>query len=180
MSKLQRIKCVVWALMMVLFGVILIFFPDEGLMAVATIFGVLLIIAGIRALGYYFQMARYMVGGRVVLFRGIILLDLGAFTMTLTDIPRMSLVLYLLGSHALAGAVDILRALEAKRLSSPSWRSAILFGTGNILVAAAAAFCGIKTGQIHIPMYLYCGGLFYAALGRLRQAFRKTEIIYIP
>ena len=143
MSKLQRIKCVVWALMMVLFGVILIFFPDEGLMVVATIFGVLLIIAGIRALGYYFQMARYMVGGRVVLFRGIILLDLGAFTMTLTDIPRMSLVLYLLGSHALA-------------------------------------FCGIKTGEIRIPMYLYCAGLFYAALGRLRQAFRKTEIIYIP
>ena len=179
MSRMQRLRAVFAGLCMIAFAVILILYFDEGYAAVAFIFGIIMLLRGLRSMIYYFGMARHMAGGKMILFRGILMMDLGAFTLTLTDIPKLYLVLYLLGTHAVAGFLGFLRGLGARRMGSPAWRSDIIFGIGNILVAGAAAYYGIRTGRSDIPMYLYAAGLLYSAAGRISTAFRRTEIVYI-
>ena len=131
---------------------------------------------GIRSLWFYFAMARNMVGGRLILFRGIIALDLGMFAFSLQEIPTIYILLYLLIIHLFAGIVDIMRAREAKKMKG-HWRLNLAFGIANILLALSCSLC------FRDPMvlaYVYAAGLFYSACLRIAQAFRKTAIVYIP
>ncbi len=180
MSWIQRIRSIFAGIIMLVFSGIILYMPENGYVIVASVFGMMLLLFGLGSLLYFFRMGRYMVGGKILLFRGLILMDLGALTMALTDIPSFYLVLYLLGAHAAAGLVEILRGMEARRLASPVWRRSIVLGCGNILSAAAACWFGLRTGSAEIPLYLYCAGLAYAAMGRIINAFRRTTIVYIP
>ena len=81
MTKMQRVKQVLSALLMMGCCFILIKEPELGYAIVAMILSVSLLLYAIRCLIYYFTMARHMVGGRSVLYTGIILLDLAVFTM---------------------------------------------------------------------------------------------------
>ena len=117
-----------------------------------------------------------MVDGKLTLFYGIISLDLGMFAYTLQDIPPIYIVLYLLITHLFSGVVDVLRAMEARRLGS-RWRLNIAIGTANILLAFACGFC---LHRLSLLTYVYVIGLVYSACLRMAQAFRRSAIIYIP
>ena len=161
---------------MLLAVAILLLRPDAGYKLIGLIISVILIAEGIRSLLFYFSMARNMVGGRMILFRGIIALDLGMFAYTLQDIPPIYILLYLLIGHLFSGAVDVMRALEAKRMES-RWRLNLAYGIANILLAFSCGFC------FHNPTlltYVYAAGLAYSACLRIAQAFRETAIVYIP
>ena len=117
-----------------------------------------------------------MVGGRLILFQGIIALDLGMFAYTLQEIPPIYILLYLLIGHLFSGAVDVMRAMEARRMES-KWRLNLAYGIANILLAVDCFFC------VHNPAllsYVYAAGLAYSACLRIAQAFRKTAIVYVP
>lgn len=176
MSSGQRIKNVLLGVLIILGSVILIAFPEEGLIITAAILSLSLFIYGIKNLIYYITMARHMVGGRIMLYLAVIVLDLGMFTLMMTNIPKIYIALYLVVVYAFAGAIDILRALEAKKYQASMWKLSLISGIINVVVAI---LCIVFMGSTNMIVYLYCAGLIYSAIVRIVTAFRKTAIVYI-
>ena len=176
MTSLQRVKTVFGGLMMRAGAALLWVVPDEGYRLIGLILSVVLLAAGVRSLWFYFSMARNMVGGTLILFQGIIALDLGMFAYTLQEIPPIYILLYLLIGHLFSGAVDVMRAMEARRMQS-KWRLSFADGIANILFAIVCGFC-LKSPAV--LSYVYAAGLAYSGCLRIAQAFRKTAIVYIP
>jgi hypothetical protein len=177
MSSGQRIKNILIGVLMILGSLTLIAFPEKGLVVVSALLSLSLFIYGIKTLIYYLTMARHMVGGKIMLYLAVVILDFGMFTMMMTDIPRIYVVLYLLAVYAFSGVVDILRALEAKKYQAPAWRLSLISG---ILNVAVAILCVAFIGSASMIVYLYCAGLIFSAVVRIVTAFRKTAIVYIP
>ena len=171
MSGGQRIKNVLIGILIILGAVILIAFPEEGIIITASILSLSLFVYGIKTLIYYITMTRHMVGGRIMLYLAVVVLDLGMFTMMLTNIPKMYIALYLVVVYAFSGAIDILRALEAKKYQAPSWRFSLISGIISVVIAIL--------GSTNMIVYLYSAGLIYSAIARIVTAFRKTAIVYI-
>ena len=176
MSGGQRIKNVLIGILIILGAVILIAFPEEGIIITASILSLSLFVYGIKTLIYYITMTRHMVGGRIMLYLAVVVLDLGMFTMMLTNIPKMYIALYLVVVYAFSGAIDILRALEAKKYQAPSWRFSLISGIINVVIAI---LCIVFIGSTNMIVYLYSAGLIYSAIVRIITAFRKTAIVYI-
>lgn len=176
MSSGQRIKNVLVGVLTFLSGVILVASPDEGLIIATAALCISLFAYGIKSLIFYFSMARHMVGGRIILYLGIIILDLGMFVLTLKDIPRIYVVLYLLVIYAFSGVIDVLRSLEAKKCQAPSWK---LFLVSGVINVAVAVLCIVFIGHGDVIVYIYSAGLIYSAAVRIFSAFRKTAIVYI-
>ena len=153
--------------------------PEDGFYLVALILSVSLFLYAVRCILFYFAMSRHMVGGKSMLFQGIIVLDLAVFTVSMVDDPKYFIILYLLGIHAFAGLVGILRALEARRFQSPSWRRNMLSGAVNLIIAVLAVIAGLFLPDTRDLVYLYAGCLFYSACAQIASAFRKTAIVYI-
>ena len=176
MSGGQRIKNVLIGILIILGAVILIAFPEEGIIITASILSLSLFVYGIKTLIYYITMTRHMVGGRIMLYLAVVVLDLGMFTMMLTNIPKMYIALYLVVVYAFSGAIDIMRALEAKKYQAPSWRLSL---TSGIISVVIAILCIVFIGSTNMIVYLYSAGLIYSAIARIITAFRKTAIVYI-
>ena len=176
MSGGQRIKNVLIGILIILGAVILIAFPEDGLIIASSILSLSLFFYGIKTLIYYITIARHMVGGRIMLYLAVVVLDLGMFTMMLTNIPKMYIALYLVVVYAFSGAIDILRALEAKKYQAPSWRLSL---TSGIISVVIAILCIVFIGSTNMIVYLYSAGLIYSAIVRIITAFRKTAIVYI-
>ena len=176
MSGGQRIKNVLIGVLIILGAVILIAFPEEGIIITASILSLSLFVYGIKTLIYYITMTRHMVGGRIMLYLAVVVLDLGMFTMMLTNIPKMYIALYLVVVYAFSGAIDILRALEAKKYQAPSWRFSLISGIISVVIAI---LCIVFIGSTNMIVYLYSAGLIYSAIARIITAFRKTAIVYI-
>ena len=176
MSSGQKIKNVLIGIAIILGALILIAFPEDGIIITASILSLSLFIYGIKTLIYYVTMARHMVGGRIMLYLAVVVLDLGMFTMMLTNIPKIYIVLYLVVVYAFAGVVSILRALEAKRYQAPMWKLSLISGIINVVIAI---LCIIFMRSTNMIVYLYCAGLIYSAIVRIVTAFRKTAIVYI-
>lgn len=179
MNSFQRIKKFLSGLCMLFGSIILVLEPEDGYYIIAFLLSISLLLTGIRALVYYFTMARNMVGGKSILYRALILTDLGIFTLTTTTIPEIYLICHLLISHAFAGLVDMMKAVEDKRMQAASWRISFICGFGNLLTAVVAVTC-LLNNSTELVMDIYCAGLAYTAIMKMADAFRKTAIIYIP
>ena len=176
MSNFQRVQNVVIGLCMILCAVILLAGEDDGCYLVMLILAFSLIIRGIAELIYYVTMARHMVGGKLILFIGVVLVDFGIFTISLADESKVVVVLYLIGFHAFAGLINLLRAREAMRYKSSAWRINMAQGVTSLLILAASLLFARDQGML---VLLYCAGLVYSAVLRIYSAFRRTAIVYI-
>ena len=179
MTNIQRIEKILAGLFMLACCVLMVYKPDVGFYVVALILSLMLLIYALRCILYYFTMGRHMVGGKSILFRGIIVLDLAVFTISMVDDPKMYIILYLLGIHAFAGLTDVLRALEARRYGAPAWRWTMVLGIGNFMIAVLAVIAGLFFADTKDLVYLYAACLFYSACMQIASAFRKTAIVYI-
>lgn len=179
MTSFQRIRKFLTGLITLLGSFILVLVPVEGYAIVAILLSLSMLLSGIRSLGFYITMARNMVGGKSILYKSLIYIDLGLFTLTAITIPGFYLICHLLISHAFSGMIDVLKAFEDKRLQSSSWRMSMICGLGNLLTAAAAFAC-LLSSSAGMVMYIYCAGLAYSGIMKMASSFRKTAIIYIP
>ena len=176
MSWFQRVKNVVIGLCMILGAAILLIGTDGGSVFVMLILAASLIIRGISDLIYYITMARFMVGGKLFLFIGTVFIDFGVFTISLADESKIVVVLYLIGFHAFAGLVNLLRAREARRYKSSAWRINMAQGVTSLLILAASLIFARDEGML---VLLYCAGMVYSAFLRIFSAFRRTAVVYI-
>ena len=160
---------------MVACSVAVLVFPELGLLLAAGALGALLVIYGIRTIIYYVSMARHMVGGRALLFVGIIAIDIGAFILTLLDQPRIAIILYLVVTNGFTGLVSILQSAERRRLNT-RWVPSLLHGIVNLLLAVA---CIVFIQSDDIIALVFCAGLLYSAATHIVSAFRKTDVAFI-
>ena len=178
MKYVQRIKYIFEGLCMIGASALMLYSPDDGYILVAAILSVSLFIRGVSQLIYYFSMARHMVGGKMILYRAVLFLDLGILIMSTIDIPRLYIIMYLLVAHAFAGAIDVLRAFEARKLGA-AWKNTLTFGIANILLATLPLVGGIFFDSARIIVYLYSAGLIYSGIVRIVSAFRRTSILFV-
>ena len=179
MSKLRRAASIITGLLQIALAIVILLNNDIGFLVIFLIISIGMTVDGLKNLIFYLTMARHMVGGKSLLYRGLIMLDFGVFSLSLADIPRVMLILYMLGIHAFNGAVEILRALEAKRYKSGNWKLTMGFGIANIAVPVIAVAAGLLTGSMTLVIGVYSVSLIYSAIGRIITACRKTAVCYI-
>ncbi|MBR3509908.1 MAG: hypothetical protein IKO03_14190 [Lachnospiraceae bacterium] len=177
MTGFQRVKKVLLGLLMLAVAIGFMMEPsDEIYMAIVAILALGLAIEGIKDVVFYFMMARHMVGGKMILIQGVIILDFGLFTASLTDVPKIYILLYLIGIHAFSGVVEVLRAMEAKRAVEGPWKLKFSHGLVNFALAIA---CLIFIRNSNTALLIYSIGLIYSAIINILTAFRKTTFILI-
>ena len=142
MSRIQRITSAVTGIVLLLVSAGMIYLGKEGFYLVLALLTISLTAAGLRQLYYYLTMARHMVGGWKILFQGVVILDLGMITLTLStaDIHPRYIMLYLIGVNLFNAAVDILKALEARRLDAPAWEFTLSAGGLELFLAVLGLF----------------------------------------
>ena len=138
MNKIQRARYLLSAAVMFVCAAVIISIPYFGFVISAFILGGILVITGIRYLVYFFTMARYMVGGMSMLYRGILIIDVGAFAFSMIDKANVFILLYMLWFYGTAGFFSIVRGRNAKKSGSPIWRLSIINGIVNLLFVLAS------------------------------------------
>ena len=176
MTKLQRIRDILLGLIMIAIAGVMFLFQESVYWVIITVLSVIFTFEGLSTIIYYFTMARFMTGGRSILYKGVILLDFGILTGTLTDVPRIYILLYLVAIHAFSGAVELLRAREAASYGG-SWKLKMFHG---ILDLSMALICIVFIRRLNIAVIVYASGLVYSAILRIVSACRRTKLIYIP
>ena len=162
---------------MIAVALVLIFNPsDIAYMIILLIMSVALAISGIKDIIFYFTMARHMIGGKMILVQGVIVLDFALLTASLSDVPTIYILLYLIGIHAFSGVVEVLRAMESKKSVEGPWKLKFSHGIINFALAIA---CLIFIRHSETALIIYSIGLIYSAIVRIFSAFRKTAFILI-
>ncbi len=176
MTKFQKINSVVTGFFMIFAATVMMLYPNDSYVIVLAFLGFGFLLSGIKALFYYFTMAIYMVGGKASLYRGVILMNFGALTISLADVPKGYVLIYLAVLHAFSGLVEILRANETRINGSKSFKLKLCNGILNVSMAICCIIFARKTGTAVI---IYSIGLIYSALIRIITAFRKTTFVYV-
>lgn len=177
MSEFQRVRKVLFGLCMLAVAILLIAFPsDEAYMVIVAILTIGLAIAGIKDIIFYFMMARHMIGGKMILIQGVIILDFAIITGSLANVPKIYILLYLIGVHAFSGVVEVLRAMESKKAVSGPWKMKFAHGLVNFALAIA---CLIFIRKSNTALLIYSLGLIYSAIVRIFSAFQRTSFILI-
>ena len=162
---------------MVVVALIFIVAPsDEAYIFVIAVLTTGLLIRGVRNIVFYFTMARHMVGGKMILAQGVIVLDFALLTGSMSDVPKIYILLYLVVLHAFSGIVEILRAMEARRTVSGPWKMKFTHGIVDFLLAIS---CFVYIKQTHTALIIYSIGLLYSAVMRIANSLRRTTFILI-
>ena len=176
MTKIQRIAGVIIGVYMLLMALSLILQPKKAPPVIVFLMCIALFVYSLQTLWYYFTMARFMVGGRTVLYKGVIALDFSILTLTMSSIPQRYIMLYLLGVLIFTGAVDVMRGLELKKEAAPGWARTLVPGVIYILVGLVGSFF---LDNFYVMTYIFSGGLIYLGLVRITSAVRRSAIVYI-
>lgn len=112
----------------------------------------------------------------MILIQGVIIFDFAIITGSLADVPKIYILLYLIGIHAFSGVVEILRAMEARRTVAGPWKMKFSHGVVNFILAIA---CLIFIRQSNTALIIYSLGLMYSAVVRLFDAFGKTAFVVV-
>lgn len=179
MSYFQRILSALRGVLTILLAVILFFAPKESYELIAIILSFSLMIYGFKMLWYYFSMARHMVGGKNHLYQAVIVLDVALVTLSIATMSEVVIIAYLLFIFAFTGFIDVMRAMESKKLGASKWRFKMTVGILHILFAIILLIVGIILHQLDIMVYGYCISLVFSGATRIANAFRRTAIVYI-
>lgn len=176
MNGYKRVKSFLLGLLMIVACILMLYFPDMGYIIVIVALDITLLAMGIKKIIYYFTMARYMVDGLEILYKSIILLDLGMFVFSVSDIPQTIAMLYLIGYNAFKGVIDVLHSFDKKNIAKSTWKFDFAYGVVKVLLAVCGLFF-LKS--VEALIIIYCIGLLHSALMHIVTAFRKTAIVYI-
>lgn len=177
MTIFQRIRNILIGLIMILIGLIFLINPsDEAYILVIGVLFLGLTIKGIKDIIFYITMARHMVGGKIILFQGVVLLDFALLTGSLSNVPKIYILLYLILINGFAGIVEVLRALESKKEVDGPWKMKFSHGIVNFILALS---CLIFIRHNNTALIIYSIGLIYSAIMRIINSFRRTTFILI-
>lgn len=193
MTKWQKIWSIISALLMILFAYLLyklepldlsqLGYPGAEQLTPGSVSYFLILIAllvvmlfyGIRQVFFFFTMAIYATGGRFILYRGILFIDLALFTISLNHVPVRFIMIYLIGMLVFAGGIKIFQALDTMKLKG-FWLPKLLQG---IIIIGLALYAMTHLEKPLVVSYIYSNVLVYEAFMRIASAFTPTNIITI-
>ena len=170
----NRILHILIAVGLIFMAVLLFFLGEYGTQLVALIMGFTLLIYGIRCLVAYFLKFRFTVGGRMQLYIGIIVMDLGLLILGSFNGSSVLIMFYLLGFRLVTGGIDVARAIEARK-NKGHWK--IRLTAGIISLGTALGFIFFKDPYAVVD--IYCIGLLFSAVEHIITAFRRNKIVTI-
>ena len=176
MNRMQKIRSFLIGVGMLACAVAMMANPGQGIYAVMLLLGTSLFLRGLRKVVSFFTMARFMVGGNSILYRGMIQADCGLFFAMLADIPRIYAMIYLLAGYAVSGLAKIYGAVYARRMGAANWRIRLFWGIFHVLVFAVCLFF---LSSVKALVAVYCIGLVSSGIMHITNAFRRTAIVYI-
>ena len=176
MNVFQRFKSAFIGIALLLAAGLIMHLGEDAYIFVILGLAVAFIAKALKDIIFYFRMARHMVGGKMILFKGVIILDFALYTSSLMDASKLFMLLYLIVIYAFSGVIEILRAMEAKSTVDGPWKMKFCHGVINILIALSCLFF---IRQMQIALIIYCIGLIYSAVIWIISAFRKTTFILI-
>ena len=176
MSRFNRISNIVAGVVLIAMAAVISFSPEEGYLWIIMIIGATLIFSAVKDMWFFITMARFMVGGKFILYRSIILLQFGFFTWSLNDVPKVYVILYLAIVHAFTGLVDILDARESIMYKAPDYKKELFEGCFNLVIAV---LCLIFIKYIRTAVWIYSSGLVWSGRVRIKKAVEKQEMVYI-
>lgn len=174
MTRVQRIENFIVAIFLLFLAVIILFSSEKGYFLVFGLISFSWFIQSVRLLTYYFTMARFMVGGQRILLKGVLLFDLSIITSSFSDIPRIYVMLYLVGGMIFAYIVEVLRALDKKRCGAHAWKIKMVTAVAGI-VLAIICLCNYESPRL--AGEIYAVELIYAAIVRIYNSVRRTKIV---
>lgn len=175
MKMHKRILHLLIAVGLIFVVVLLAKLDEEGPKFVGLILGISMILYGIRTLAGYFLKFRHTVGGRSQLYIGIISMDLGLLIISSINVSIYLVLMYLLGIRAIAGGIDLARAMESKRNGAP-WVVKLVAG----IISLATVVIGViffRNPDTVVDIYVI--GLLISAVEHVITAFRKTTVVTI-
>lgn len=172
MTKVQRLENYSVALLLLIMATVLVAFPNIGYLIVFLIVSASWFIQSVRLLIYYFTMARFMVGGQRILLKGVIFFDLSILALSVSEIPRILVMIYLVIGMIFINLIDILRALDMKKCGAGGWKYKLLAGIAGIAIAAV---CLWHYKSPRLSGYIYAVELVYAAIIRIFD--RRNKMI---
>lgn len=176
MTKLTRVKNFIVAILMIFIGLVILIAPDESFIFVCLFISISVLAYAIKELYFYFTMAMNMVGGIQVLYKGCLCLYAGFILTSFYEMPKAAIFIYLLALLIFSNVVDILAALDSKKVGDKSWKLKFLFG---LLGMALAVICIMNYKSTTIVTQMYAINLIYSAIVRIVKSCRKTAIVYI-
>jgi len=175
MGSVRRAMYFITGLGMVAGGVLSVVLPEVAVSVILLVLRIWLTLAGIRYIVYYISMARHMVDGIYIFYKGIFLFDVGIFSLCFENLPPMYAMMFLVFNLAVAGGVDVMRANEQRKLEVSDWLFKMLFGIFQILIALA---CFFFLNSVRAITIVYGVGLGYSGIVRIILAFRRRAIVY--
>ena len=176
MGKARRVFNVLSGLLTIFFGIIMLDGQERAYNLMLFFLEAALILRGVRLLSYYVSMARHMVGGKIILYEGVFFLDMGLFLVSIDDLPKMYVLLYLIIGLAISGIVDLLRANEIRLLESGHWKYQAFTGIVKVVVTLIC-FLNFNSGAILVGVYSF--GVIHSGVARIVSAVRPGAIVYI-
>lgn len=176
MTYMQKFSAIIRGIITLIIAAVMLIVGSDSYVIVLLLLTLSLSIAGLKTLIYYFTMAKYMVGGRLVLYKGVILMDFAFLTFSFADIPKVYILIYLAMVHAFQGLVEILRAKEAHLYGAKSWWKNLAHGIVSITLTIC---CIIFIRNQNTAVIIYSLGLMYTAITYIAAGFRKTTLVYI-
>ena len=176
MSRLNRIYSVLTGVSMILISIVMLAFPDLGYQLATWILGIALMMNGFKQLFYFLNMGIHMVGGRIILYRALITLDIGFFTLSIQGTGQRYILTYFAIYYLFAGIISIFRASESRRLEADFWKFKLIRGGFDLTIAV---ICLIHNNSANVMLEILCFALIVSASARIMMAFKKSSIIYI-
>ena len=176
MKHLRIIYSILVGIAMILVAFVLLLYPHDGLTLVLGFLSLVLIAMGIRQMIQYFTMARYMVGGKMTFYLGLIILDFGFISASMINQSKIYILIYLIGINGFYGVISTLRSFEAKRHGVNTWWIKLTNGIISLVVVVTCFFF-IKNPDNLVRIYAI--GLTISGLYRIATIFRKEEVVYV-
>ena len=176
MNRFTRIWNILTSLFTIIVSIIMLAIPDLGYVFATLILGCVLLLNGMKQLIYFFSMGIHMIGGKLILYRALITLDIGIFTITIHGTGQRYIMFYFILYYMFVGFISIFRALEARKLEAGFWKFNFVNGIYDMVIAL---ICFINSNSESVMLNIFCFGLIVSAITRIGIALRKSAIIYI-
>ena len=179
MSKGKRVGSVLVGLLTILLSLLLFLWPEIGMVVIIIVIAFTLTFYGLGLLTLYSALTRHMVGGKYILYLGMVVFRLGLLTFTMTGVRTLPVFIYLFAMFIFSGALDVMKAFEEKKNKAPFWIPRLLFGLLAISLGILSVICCFFLKSQEGLTVLFAIALLYNGFTRIIKAFRKTSVVYI-
>ncbi|MCF0145508.1 MAG: DUF308 domain-containing protein [Eubacterium sp.] len=172
----KRIISLLTGIVMILGAVMMFIEPELTYLVIILVVDIILLYKGIQSVVYYFRMAKYMVDGLSIFFKGILMLDLGIFVFFLGAMPPVFVMLYLVVMLAVSGALFMAKGLESKGVGAKNWKRPFIDGVIRIILAV---LCLFFLNSLEMMQIMISVTLVFSSLDRFVTAFKENAIVYV-